>query len=851
MPPRHRPHPTIPDHEVLRIIGGGAYGEVWLARAVTGALRAVKVVWREDFEDERGFEREFEGILKFEPISRDHPGFVNILHVGRSVDGKSFYYYVMELADDVRTGRDINPIEYEPRTLRADNKAGEQWEVNECVAVGLRLAEALGRLHEENLAHRDVKPANIIFVNGKAKLADIGLVAARGQRTFVGTEGFVPPEGPGTRRADIYSLGKVLYEIATGKDRLCFPDLPDKIPDGEDGKRWRDLNQIICDACDPRQAKRGISTAQQLVEALSRIQRGKRRRRGALSLWLTSLVLFLFAGVVGWQVARQYGWSFSRLVREKPVAPRMGWVRIFSTPEGADIYDSTGVLIDTTPSKNLTARIGEEVVFILKKKGYRDQEVRANVPRGAAKEPFALPAQMKIFRPPTPGELWSDSYGNDYPPADAAHEGTLFVTSREWNDFRKIVGTRDGAEYFKTTQKNEESEVVLSAANAAYAFCAWMREKQIAEGYLTPDDEILPDFATGFSEEGMSERAVREKLLPFRLRVRPIPYGVLELSSTPEGADVHVNGILVGNTGQGILEVAKVRPGPVELLFVREGYKPYTEKINVGENEKLSKAVTMAKNQGVVFGKPWNNGLGMRFIPMGEDLMVAVWETRVKDFRQYIRETGHPSPPPPDFDQGDDHPVVNISRKDAEAFCEWLTKRELEKERIGQVNEYRLPTDDEWSRMAGVREEVGTSPAARDTTKQAVFPWRGVWDSQVKNGNYADASAAATSGVPVERTIPGYDDGFPYTAPVGSFPANSYGICDLGGNVQEWVSDPWSKSDVNNLGVLRGGGWTTWEMEKIHTGSRNGVPPEYGDRMYGFRVVLAKIPPHAETPETK
>ena len=74
--------PLIPDHEMLRLIGKGSYGEVWLAQGVTGALRAVKVVWREDFEDERGFEREFEGILKYEPISRDHPGLVKILHVG-------------------------------------------------------------------------------------------------------------------------------------------------------------------------------------------------------------------------------------------------------------------------------------------------------------------------------------------------------------------------------------------------------------------------------------------------------------------------------------------------------------------------------------------------------------------------------------------------------------------------------------------------------------------------------------------------------------------------------------------------------------------------------------------------
>src|SRR5438552_2390338 len=99
--------PVIPDHEVLRVIGRGAYGEIWLARSLTGALRAVKVVYRSTFENERTFNREFAGMSAFEPISRAHDGFVDILHVGKN-DAAGFFYYVMELADDERAGQQFD-----------------------------------------------------------------------------------------------------------------------------------------------------------------------------------------------------------------------------------------------------------------------------------------------------------------------------------------------------------------------------------------------------------------------------------------------------------------------------------------------------------------------------------------------------------------------------------------------------------------------------------------------------------------------------------------------------------------------------------------------------------------------
>jgi serine/threonine protein kinase len=77
--------------------------------------------------------------------------------------------------------------------------------------LGLALAEALAHLHSHGLVHRDIKPSNLIFVNGRPKLADIGLVTdASDQCSIVGTEGYLPPDGPGTPAADVFALGKVL-----------------------------------------------------------------------------------------------------------------------------------------------------------------------------------------------------------------------------------------------------------------------------------------------------------------------------------------------------------------------------------------------------------------------------------------------------------------------------------------------------------------------------------------------------------------------------------------------------------------------------------------------------------------
>lgn len=281
-----RPH--IPDHELLRPIGRGSYGAVWLARTTLGTFRAVKIVHRDAFDSARPYEREFSGIQRFEPVSRSHEGLVDILQVGRN-DGAECFYYVMELADAVEPADEargapaglpaFSPETYSPRTLAADLQRHRRLPVAECLPLFLNLAAALGHLHRHGLLHRDLKPSNIIFVGGVAKLADIGLVAeANEAASFVGTEGFIPPEGPGTRQADLYSLGKVFYEVATGKDRTEFPSLPIELDELDRQAGLLEINAVIVKACtaDPRQR---YQTAEELSADLAVLRSGRSIRR--------------------------------------------------------------------------------------------------------------------------------------------------------------------------------------------------------------------------------------------------------------------------------------------------------------------------------------------------------------------------------------------------------------------------------------------------------------------------------------------------------------------------------------------------------------------------------------------
>jgi serine/threonine protein kinase len=311
------PPPVVPDHELIRPIANGSSGQVWLARNVLGIYRAVKIVREEAFRYKRPFEREFNGIRHFEPLSRLHDGLMNILHVGYN-EASKYFYCVMELADDVCTGQNIRPDIYYPRTLAYDAAAYRRLSIGECIRIGAAVASALSFLHRHGLVHCDIKPSNIIFVNGFPKLADIGLVVEPSEgKSHVGTEGFIPPEGSGTAAADIYSLGKVLYEISTGLDRNDYPELPTDLGNTRQDRDLLRFNRIVLKACRTSPWQR-YKSADDLLLALLSFQFGVEDPQRQIFRRRLEKIAGIVCGLVAFGVCVASIWHLIWIIKHLP-----------------------------------------------------------------------------------------------------------------------------------------------------------------------------------------------------------------------------------------------------------------------------------------------------------------------------------------------------------------------------------------------------------------------------------------------------------------------------------------------------------------------------------------------------
>lgn len=855
--------PEIPDHEVVRQIGSGSYGSVWLAQSLTGAWRAVKIVRREDFEDERTFNREFEGIQYYEPFARNHPGLVHILHVGRKDGENPFYYYVMELGDDAQAGIHINPADYIPRTLQTDKKlSGDRpMPLDYCLEIGSQLSHALLYLHSKGLTHRDIKPSNVIFVNGRPKLADIGLVAHHGERSFVGTEGFIPPEGPGTQRADVYALAKVLYEITTGKDRRDFPDLPNHLPEGALQKKWLALNNVICSAAEPRLEEAAITNSEQLTEAIDalrgfpvhprfRFPKRKRKMSSATKVTLAAMTGAICALCVTL-------WATSLTNRPAPdesllharqqdslVTPAdssvpgtgQGFYIITSNPPRASIYDKNGRYIDETPYGPIVAQAGEHLSFTIKKNGYSTWEESVKIKGGKT---TIIGGDLKPYNPPLPGRRWKDATGMAYKPDDLSHISETPISAELFEKFLKTAKLDPDKlkeipfEEISPSNDTSEKKLALTSPQGIRLYLDWLADECRRKGILSREYNLRAEPVPGFtSEDG--------KLQAYRLIAAQTIQVPISVQTTPPGASVYFNGKFIGVTPILNKHVEQV---PYTLTAKLQGHTPM--KRSGQDPHELHLSLQMTPDRSVVYGKDWKNSLGIPLTPLESNILVQIHEVTCKSFNIFLVETKREtSPPPPFFVQEDDHPVVNVTREEAQEFASWLTRRERDLGLIEHFDRYRLPTDEEWSEMAGINEKEGTSPYHRSLesiSESPVYYWGYNWPPRKNTGNFADKSALTY--LPSNRIITNYEDYSPYTASVGKYQPNSRRLYDIDGNVQEWVDDLYGGGEhfkFSNYCVARGANYLSFRPGHFNPACRTPLPPGTRDPAIGFRLILIR-----------
>ena len=816
--------PSVPHHHVVRPIGRGSYGEIWLARSLTGAWRAVKIVDRARFDDERSFEREFDGMARFEPVSREHEGFVDILHVGRSDDG-GFFYYVMELADDAVPRGTFDPAVYQPKTLKSELQRVARLPADEVITLGLSLTAALAALHSHGLVHRDIKPANIIFVGGVPKVADIGLVSAIGQESFVGTEGYVPPEGHGTVQADIFSLGKVLYEIAMGKDRMQFPEVNTRIAEMPDKVQLMRLNEVLLRAC-ARDTDERYATAGEMRTDLENVRDGRplgglhRRRR-----WLpvAALVLVCAAALGAWK-----NWPVALPAGE-------GSALVETEPAGAMVVVEGRVL--HSPAHFTAMRAGALSAHVMLR-GYESLDVPLKITPGAETK---LPP---IFLRRSSGgvHVESEPAGCEF----EIHSGAEIVKSgRTPADLSglptgpyEVVMRHDGGEKRSAVEviSGETVPVSLRFGSGKFLVSSSPQGAEIfADGKAVGTAPC--EVALGEGGHRLSARYPGWPAQERMVRAEPgqaagvafaFPFGSAKITSAPAGATVFFSGREIGTTPYFIGEL---EPGERKFSLRLAGYRNAEVTAMVEAGKQAFVGARFERRPVPRRGEPWENSLAMRFVPVGE-VLVSVWPTRVKDFQAFCEATGR-ARLPVDFPQDEMHPIVRVNWEDAHAFCQWLTELEVKAERLDESQSYRLPTDAEWSIAAGITGEIGATPEERDG-RMRDFAWGKAWPPPQHAGNFADMS--------VKRPpfIAGYSDGFPQTSPVGSFSANKAGLFDMTGNVWQWVGDSYHGGPQRrDWGVLRGGSWGTVKQEELRLGYRDVVDRGERDVIFGFRCVLA------------
>jgi serine/threonine protein kinase len=774
----------IPGLKIIRKIGEGGMSVVYLAEQVSlkreVAVKVMRLEIASNDLDVQRFKHEAKTIAQL-----DHPNIINIYNIGQTSKGEIFF-----------TMPYLNHGDFSSYILEDEN---------EFVKLLKSICDGLSFAHERGVVHRDIKPENLLFDEfGNVRIADFGIAISKDgtrmtkEHQIVGSAQYMSPEQARSLKvdvhSDIYSLGIVIYERLTGQvpfnseESISIlvshvseepPKLPVKM------RHW----QKVIDKCLAKAPKDRYQSMPELKQALDNVPLNSLQKtnnsiqelldndKGKHLKWfIPSLLILLIIAIFG------INKSNNNSDVNKISTPT---IKIVDNP--VDVIQQTVTNTDTSPNMGPDNSLSNtKYSTVVNSDGFEEQTHTSDISSGITE---VNTNELTI-------EEIKDKMHQEFP-------DTVIKNTAE-------------------TSTNSEVELLLSQAQAN------VKKYQL----LRPtNDNATDQYLKILTIEPNNSKAL-EGLQIVGRKYYQLVNSALSKKDYDTALKHSISMIDFSNKSKWLNNKFSIQKKSLIDKIAEINVKSTLFPIN--DIKKLKQIVTLLSpnssllsdfdavvrsKMGPQIGDKLLDQAGIETVLVSKNLAVSTNEITVEQYREFADSVHRPPSKcrhmgggmsslfnsknwkKPYFPQTSNHPVVCVSQLDAQAYAQWLTD---------QTNkQYRLPTKKEFLLMATQDKNNFTPCQTANVTGQEASKIRNKEDKYSCN------------------------DGYKFTAPIGSFTANQWGIYDIQGNVSEWIACKYSACQSP---IAMGSSWYNGKITNTLDYSKN-YKQSVGYSYIGFRLV--------------
>lgn len=715
-----------------------------------------------------------------------HPNIVSIYDIGRHED---LNYIAMDYLPNGTV-----------HDKMADGISGE-----EALRIIKQMASALDHSHEKGYIHRDIKPENILFrADNSAVLSDFGV--ARGMAinsrmtqvgTVVGTPHYMSPEQTKGKqvdgRSDLYSLGIVLFEMLTGSvpyqgdEAVTIALKHISAPIPKLPMQYLAYQKII-DKLLAKDPEQRYQRGKDLVSAIEELEKSSPIHRSARTTHhpVDMTVVSLFKALLA-ATHSALRWRWNKL-------RNLRWEKdrgFYSRPPSkiTDIFFNEH-------HENLSNANRQEM----------DTQVHAAV-TGKRSGPSSLLILLIAIGVIGGGFYWLKQPAEQAPVVTSSAESSLTT---------ETISSAGAASV--TPQASSATTIVATGAPV-------VNIETVSTSSSAPASEITTVSTTSNESPAEITLAPEEVVATYALEVIASPANSkIRILNIP---DRYQPGILL-EPGRYNIEVSS--PGyDTRRSWIDIADQSVIANISLKQSEQPTEPIALPNNKGdtpeMVQIPAGNFFMGNKddtlAMPIHKVTLrafaISKYEITFDEYEVFAKATDRLAPSDQKWGRGN-RPVINVTYNDARAYTDWLSKKTGRK--------YRLPTESEWEYAARA-------------SSLSLFWWGDDEKDASGRANCRRGCNSKFSGLFGSRT-----------APVGTYPANGFGLYDTAGNVSEWVQDCFAENynlhpkngqayEVKNCTarVARGGS-SKHTAQQLATHIRDYFPPDIFNEFLGFRVVM-------------